>query len=156
MCVRTIVDTNVLSDLRGGNDALQQGVHRPSAWIRRRDGLIVSTDGGRFADEINKVGRIKELYARWEKNRLLLMIPYEVVQEVERTLDLGTIQSDDPHVLGLALAGEAVVLHSDDKNLHHDFKSLGAVHGVARSVYSYRATSVHRNRFLRSRKCTRC
>lgn len=151
MCIRTIVDTNVLSTLRDDDDTSQWD--RLSAWIRRGDGLIVFTDAGRFAEEINKVEWIRNRYVQWEKNGRLIKISHDKVREAQQMVDHRTIKSDDLHVLGLALAGKVVVLHSNDKKLCHDFKNLGAVHGVTRSVYPHEAAAKRRNQFLRTRRC---
>ena len=72
-------------------------------------------------------------------------IPAQDVQEKAEELE-DRIESDDPHIIALAIIADVKVLISNDRRLHEDFKNRNLVGG---KVYQTKSHS----RLLRNDTC---
>ena len=63
-------------------------------------------------------------------------MPAQEVQEKAAELE-GRIESDDPHIIALAIIAEVKVLVSNDRRLHEDFKNRNLVGGKVYQTKSH-------------------
>lgn len=129
MCI--ILDTNAFSDyvnekpymqpvrrwLEGGKGVRPKGklVYSPTPVIEKE--IRNHAKFGLQLKALRQAGRVKEVRS-------------DLVNKKQDTL--GKIESDDPHILALAIAGGVRVLVSRDKKLGVDFKRL-----TRGSIYKY-------------------
>ncbi len=112
MCI--IVDAN-LQGLFMDRHADMLPVHD---WIKKKGGKIAHSYTPKFQEETTKLFRI-ELRNLRRRGRLKLIASKDV-QKQQNTLP--NLQSDDPHIIALALAAKVKVLITHDKELEKDFK----------------------------------
>lgn len=134
MCA--IVDASVVFEVFGGK--------RTSAGIRFRewldDGCGQLVVGGRVLKELAQNGN----FARWlqEARRLSGRVRQIGAARVRKHEDAlvrsGLLQSNDAHVIALALASGARLLYTDDAGLQRDFENPEVVPGVPGRIYTSR------------------
>ncbi|MCY4116492.1 MAG: hypothetical protein OXF55_06300 [Caldilineaceae bacterium] len=116
MCI--ILDANLFGNFDDPHNEDMRPVHR---WLSKQNGKIVYSDTSKFRDEWMKGGNV--LLERLRQDGSLRLVPRADVEQIERSLE-GTIQSDDEHIVALALVADVRVLVSNDKALHQDFKCI--------------------------------
>lgn len=136
MCI--ILDANLFSTFDDPNNEDMKPVHR---WLDKQNGKIVYSDTQRLRDEWERGG--SRLLERLRQAGSLKLVSETEVEKVERSLE-GTIESDDEHIVALAIVAEVNVLVSNDRALHQDFKSI-----VGGKVYQAKSHS----RLLRRDTC---
>ena len=166
MCVRTILDASAFGHLCSGtkNSAGDQ----LRKWIGRRNGVVVYSTYGKYDEELSKHRDARELLGSFVDNGKA-----EDIDRADYKAALKKIpsnpprKSNDPHILALALASEATVLFSCDKNLRKDFadteiipkigrQQRRSVPGLIDKVPEDITKARERKRFLNSRRCTSC
>ena len=131
MCI--ILDTNAFSDYLN-EKPYTQPIRR---WLEgdkgvKPKGKLVYSPTPAIEREVDKHARFgRKLEALAEAGRVKMVQPALVNKKQEI---LGKIESDDPHVLALAIASGVRVLVSRDKKLGVDFKRLtrGSIYKYAR------------------------
>ena len=117
MCM--IVDTNRLSVfLRKPNN---EDVVPIRDWLNKGRGKVVYSTGGKFEKDINEFARntLNEL-TRGGKAKL---IPQQQLKsDISRLEKDSNYESNDAHVLALAVVSGARLLYTEDKALRDDFK----------------------------------
>ena len=121
MCV--ILDANGLGQYKDPNNAEMQPVRD---WLRR-SGKIVYSDTDKVRKEWAKGGGHNLMRELQRRNRLKLVSVRDVRQK-ENELK-GNIESDDEHIIALAMVANVKVLVSNDTALHRDFKNRDLVGG---------------------------
>lgn len=121
MCV--ILDANGLGQYKDPSNTQMQPVRD---WLRR-SGKIVYSDTDKVREEWTKGGGHNLRRELQRRNRLKLVSIQEVRQK-ENELK-GQIESDDEHIIALAMVANVKVLVSNDKKLHQDFKNRNLVGG---------------------------
>ena len=121
MCV--ILDANGLGQYKDPNNAEMQPVRD---WLRR-SGKIVYSDTDKFREEWARGGGHNLRRELQRRNRLKLVSVRDVRQK-ENELK-GNIESDDEHIIALAMVANVKVLVSNDTALHRDFKNRDLVGG---------------------------
>lgn len=121
MCI--ILDANLFSeylqntpDMQPVRRWLEGGGGTPSR------GKLAYSPTAKFQAELGKHHKFKTKIDALNRAGLLKMVPVSKVAEEESKLP--NLQSDDPHVVALALAGRVSLLVSRDKALHKDFKDV--------------------------------
>ncbi len=112
MCI--IIDANTSPHFKGKTPEAQFVVN----WII--DGKGTLETGGRNLDEIRACPLRNLLQQFLLAGRVRLYRHQDVIQ-YQRGLDQTKMESDDPHILALALVSGCRLLFSHDKNLHKDF-----------------------------------
>ena len=83
----------------------------------------------------------------------------EKVRECAREVQTeGGMESDDPHVLGLALVSGARLLYTNDLNLQKDFKNPALIRPrgkVYTTVVNHRFTDAHERLLKQRNLCSR-
>ena len=145
MCI--ILDANCFGDFRNGSNKDMQPIRR---WLAQRNGKIAYSDTAKFKSEWKTRGlNYKELNRAGQ----LKLIPKEEVLEKQAELN-GDLESDDPHVIALAIVAKIKVLvvqrqpdeplkggrrraRGGDTALQRDFKkwALGSVYITACHVH---------------------
>ena len=164
MCVRTIVDASAFRHIC--EPTRNSAGDQVRGWIDRGDGRIVySIDSTRYAEELERNRVFRAILRRYVQRGLAMEIGTESVQAAVHEIPGHPIrQSDDPHVLALALASEATVLFSCDRPLQKDFANHRVLCNVGghprRSVPDVRiglprdtSRAANRRKFLERRKC---
>lgn len=134
MCI--IVDANVLGNFL--SDPADEDTKPIRKWLDRGWGRIVYSTGGTFASEIK--GAARERLAVYVRDGRAASIPADRFEERKRALE-GRIQSDDPHVLALALEAKVRLLYTKDKQLIADFTDKKIIDRPRGKVYSSRRNS---------------
>ena len=93
-------------------------------WLDRRNGKIISSNTKKFRDEW---AQAKPLATELTRAGQLEVIS-QGVAEKENELK-GTIESNDEHIVALAIVAGVKVLISGDQALHKDFKNPNLVGG---------------------------
>ena len=170
MCVRTIMDANVLAEVASGDPS--QSFESLIAWFDRGDGLLIYTDDEEFMTEMLRArGNWKRLVSRYRQSNQMVRAAAPQVAKAKRDIAANPLRSrrKDVHLLALARVAEAAVLCTDDQGLKADFTNkqvLPRLPGRDRAVYPLpppgeRDRPASRNmrqaqrRFLDSRQCPR-
>ena len=154
MCMEAIVDTSELHKVLVSRELDGDSTFR--SWIRSRHGVLVYASTGDYRKEFLNNRRIMELINRYRQGGHLKLVDDTDLSVSEKQLQGIRIQSNDPHVLALALASDALVLCSDDNKLCTDFKNRSVLPKIgrqARAIYPTKATKKKREEFLGKRKC---
>ena len=123
MCI--VLDANLFGNFDDPHNEDMKPVHR---WLDNRNGKIVYSDTQKLQREW-KSGRGTHRLTSLRQSGQLKLVSKKDVEERESVLR-GKIQSDDEHIIALALVARVTVLVSSDQALHQDFKNL-----VGGSVY---------------------
>lgn len=143
MCI--IVDTNTFHKFREPDDEDMEPVW---TWLEKRDGKIAYADTEKLEAEWDK-GGMQNLRNRLRRSGQLKVVSSEDVQEKADELK-GEIESDDEHIIALAIVARVKVLVSyreGDRDLFDDFRDKNLVGGT---VYTRKA---HAQRMLRKDTC---
>lgn len=117
MCI--ILDANLFGKFDDLRNEDMKPVHR---WLNNRNGKIVYSDAEKIQREW-KIGRGTQRLTSLRQSGQLKLVSKRDVEERESALR-GKIQSDDEHIIALALVARVKVLVSSDQALHRDFKNL--------------------------------
>lgn len=177
MCVRTIIDTNMFGEL------LSDKIKPLRKWIERKDGILVYPDGGKYHEELKRLGfsihnldieqpqgphnkqhdhepkqskNIRLLLRTYRRRGSVTRIRRSCVEVEDECVATCSFRSDDPHIIALALASSALVLCTNDGNLKKDFTNcalLPRVGSKPRAVYPLHAQSAVQRNFVDRRKC---
>ena len=143
MCI--IVDTNTFHKFREPDDEDMEPVW---TWLEKRDGKIAYADTEKLEAEWDK-GGMQNLRNRLRRSGQLKVVSSEDVQEKADELK-GEIESDDEHIIALAIVARVKVLVSyreGDRDLFDDFRDKNLVGG---RVYTRKE---HAQRMLRKDTC---
>ena len=160
MCVRTLLDASAFRHARETKE--RTAGHQLRNWITRGDGVVVYSNSPAYAVELDKSPAVKALLVDFRQRGRAIRIDPELVQAEEQHVPhRPPRRSDDPHVLALALAGEATVLFSSDAALRDDFCGLlPRVGQQERSSFPLKVNQPQditeadrRRKFLERRKC---
>ena len=100
---------------------------------------------------------VMELIQRYEQGGQLRKISAEELTVADNLLGKKLHRSNDRHILTLALASEARVLCSDDRDRHADFKDKEILPPMGRRpriVYPVHGNDKRRREFLDRQRCT--
>ncbi|MYE90640.1 hypothetical protein F4X33_16770 [Candidatus Poribacteria bacterium] len=118
MCI--ILDADHFSKFQR-RDKDMQPVRR---WLDRRNGKIIFSDTKKFRDEWAQAKPLAAELARADQ----IEVVSQGVAEKENELK-GKIESNDEHIVALAIVAGVKVLVSSDQALHKDFKNPNLVGG---------------------------
>src|SRR5437762_121928 len=100
MCL--IVDANVASQVFSSDPAAD---FQP-VWDAIRTGQAVAVHGGQLTEEYALIASLRNLLLELERQGKMRLVPHEsVMTETERFRQSDILRSNDPHILGLASAG---------------------------------------------------
>ncbi len=122
MCI--VLDANLFGKFDDPHNEDMKPVHR---WLNKQFGKVVYSDTPRLRTEWERGG--SRVLERLRQDGSLRLVNSAEVEKMESTLE-GEIQSDDGHIVALALVADVRVLVSNDRALHQDFKNI-----VRGSVY---------------------
>ena len=125
MCI--IVDTNTFHKFREPDDEDMEPIW---TWLEKRDGKIAYADTEKLEEEWNR-GGMQNLRNQLRQAGKLKIVSPQDVQEKANELS-GEIESNDEHIIALALIARVQVLVSyreGDRNLFTDFKNRELVGG---------------------------
>jgi len=166
MCVRAILDASAFRHFSACTKDSAGDQFRK--WLDRGDGLLVYSTYGKYGAELGANNEILEsLRSYVDRGRAIDIGSAKVEMALNQIFNTSNRRSDDPHILALALAGDATVLFSCDKKLCQDFANPRVISKVGRqerhSVPDLHENSPeettkarNRKRFLNSRICTSC
>lgn len=124
-------------------------------WIDSGAGSLIV--GGKLLGELDKVSNFQQ----WRK-RAVFAGRITILDENAVNQKTGQVaphcKSDDPHVIAVALIGNARFLYSDDGDLQNDFKNPALVKNPRGKVYSTRRGqnfTPNHQRLLRQNPCKR-
>ena len=143
MCI--IVDTNTFHKFKEPDNEDMEPVW---TWLEKRDGKIAYSDTEKLADEWDN-GGMQNLRNQLRQAGKLKVVSSEDVQEKADELK-GEIESDDEHIIALAIVARVKVLISyreGDGDLFDDFRDKALVGG---RVYTRKA---HAQRMLKRDTC---
>lgn len=139
MCI--ILDVNSIGKFKNPDDEDMEPVRD---WLERKNGKIVYAYTEQFNKEWDEGGGY-QLRRDLQRRGKFKEIPAQAVQEKADELE-DRIESDDPHIIALAIIAEVKVLVSNDRRLHEDFKNRNLIGG---KVYQTKSHS----RLLRNDTC---
>ena len=122
MCV--ILDANMFGEFKDQSNEDMQPVWN---WLENKNGKIAYTNTRKFDEEWER-GGVTDLIKLLKQAEKLKEVPAPDVQQKENELT-GKIESDDPHIIALAIVANVKVLVSSDQTLHQDFKNRNLVGG---------------------------
>ena len=122
MCI--ILDANCIGQFK---DRANEDMKPVWNWLERKNGKIVYSATEKFKREW-KAGGGHNLEIELGRSGNLKLVPDQDVLEKQNELK-GQIQSDDPHIIALAIVANVKVLVSRDKALQQDFKNRQLVIG---------------------------
>lgn len=133
MCL--IIDTNRLGDFF--SEPRKTDSIPIYKWLKR-GGKLAFTNGGKFASEIR--GNLRSKLLRLYQDGTAVLVPKDAIEGVAKELK-GTIRSDDPHVLALAMEANIRLLYTGDRDLMDDFKNPRIINSPRGRIYSTAANS---------------
>ena len=116
-------------------------------WIGNRKAVLVV--GGKLLDELYQVNLAADQIQAWLKAGLAHLEPSENIDAEEPRIR-GRCQSDDPHVIALALASDARLLCSSDQDLHADFRNPALISNPRGAIYQ---NASHRHLLRHAGRC---
>ncbi len=122
MCV--ILDANMFGEFKDQSNEDMQPVWN---WLENKNGKIAYTNTRKFDEEWER-GGVTDLIKLLKQAEKLKEIPAQDVEQKENELR-GKIESDDPHIIALAIVADVKVLVSSDQKLHQDFKNRNLAGG---------------------------
>ena len=122
MCA--ILDANMFGEFKNQSNEDMQPVWN---WLEQKNGKIAYTNTRKFEEEWER-GGLTDLIQQLQRTGKLKEIPAREVRQKENELK-GQIDSDDEHIIALAMVANVKVLVSNDKDLHRDFKNRNLVGG---------------------------
>ena len=143
MCI--IVDTNTFHKFKEADNEDMEPVW---TWLEKRDGKIAYASTEKLEDEWDN-GGMQNLRNQLRQAGKLKVVSSEDVQEKADELK-GEIESDDEHIIALAIVASVKVLISyreGDRDLFDDFRDKSLVGG---RVYTRKA---HAQRMLKKDTC---
>lgn len=134
MCA--IVDANVVFEVFGRKRTRAGKQFRE--WLDDGPGQLVV--GGRVLDELtrNREFTLWLMEARRLSGRVRLVGRERIRKRENNLVRYGLLQSDDEHVVALALESGARLLYTDDGDLQGDFTNRQVVPGVDGRIYTSR------------------
>ena len=91
-------------------------------WVENKGKLVIDDKGELLREYKRGKGEMQTFIFNY-KHRIK-WVNKEEIQEQEKNLNKKELESNDEHIILLALASKANLLVSDDKDLHSDFKSI--------------------------------
>ena len=128
MCV--ILDANMFGEFKDQDNEDMQPVWN---WLEKKNGKIAYSNTKKFDEEWER-GGVTDLIKLLKQAEKLKEIPAQDVIKKENEL-IGKIESDDPHIIALAIVADIKVLVSSDRALHQDFKNAQSRRLVGGKVY---------------------
>lgn len=150
--MKTIVDSSVAAEVWKG-DTARFALFR--AWVARGDGLVLYATGGKFEAEMRRIGPTPG-WAEWRRRGRLLRVLADAVAAAEGEISESAVESDDSHLLAVAVAVGARMLCADDAALRADFANRAALPALPdgpRRTFPHRAARAKQKKFLDRRKC---
>lgn len=154
MCA--IVDNNVANEVFGSRspEAGKKFLH----WLGDRNGRLVV--GGKLLEELKGNSGFREWFQQNElSGRLRQVKRIQVEAEERRVRRKNLCQSDDEHVVALALVSGARLLYTNDADLIKDFKNRQIIANPNGKIYTTakanRFTSTHRRLLALRNLCRR-
>ena len=111
---------------------------------------------GKYLREIRKNRAVMELIRRYDQGGQLRKISAEALAVARAEIREKAHQSNDQHILSLALASEASILCSNDSDLRADFKNkdiLPPMGRQSRKLYPVDGSRRTRREFLNRQRC---
>ena len=137
MCA--IVDANTVFEVFGTKQT--DAGRRFRDWLDGGRGELVV--GGKILDELVRNRNFERwlLEARRLSGRVRQVGRARIRQRADDLVRSGLLQSDDEHVVALALESGARLLYTDDSRLQRDFTNRQVVSGVEGRIYTSRPTA---------------
>ena len=131
MCA--ILDANMFGEFKNQSNEDMQPVWN---WLEQKNGKIAYTNTRKFEEEWER-GGLTDLIQQLQRTGKLKEIPARDVRQKENELK-GQIESDDEHIIALAMVANVKVLVSKDEKLHRDFKNRNLVGGKVYQTASHK------------------
>ena len=163
MCVRTIVDASAFRHLL--EPTKESAGNQLRIWIERGSGIIVfSRSQETHRRELNLYRKVCELLATYsDRGRAREIDAGQIESALSQIPGPPDRESDDPHILALAVAGRATVLFSRDRKLRKDFANTRVIDKVGRQARASvpdllvspedAKKAANRRKFLEARRC---
>ena len=126
------------------------------SWIRERHGVLAFPIAGQYLNEVKRNRAVMELLQRYEQGGQIKKVSPRDLADADREIQRKSRQSNDPHILSLALASGARVLCSNDGDLRSDFKNRSILPSVGRRqrlLYPFGGDRRTRRGFLNRQRC---
>ena len=147
MCV--IVDNNVAARALVHDDVDFLPVKR--AVLQRRHKLV---HGGKLTDELTKNTLLRRVLMTFDRTGLSRIVPRNSLEPLERQLvDDGACESNDQHIVALAIVSGARVLCTEDRPLKRDFKNRALIARPAGRIFQ---NATHHQLVARRCRCPAC
>ena len=141
MCA--VLDASVCSMVFGGEDRPDAG-RRFFEWVNSGKGRLVI--GGKLRDELYQSQKFKNWAATAVQYGFLKECDDAEVKQCEDTIT--NLESNDSHIIALALVSHARLLCTGDRDLMKDFRNKGLISKPKGSIYSIKLGS----RFSKGKK----
>lgn len=154
MCA--IVDNNVASEVFGNRPP--EAGKRFRNWLGNRNGRLVV--GGKLLQELKGNSGFREWFQQNQLSGCLRQVRRSQVDVEEQRIKRENLcQSDDEHVVALAVISGARLLYTNDADLIKDFKDRRIVGNLSGRVYTTakakKFTSTHRKLLALRNLCCR-
>ena len=130
MCI--ILDVNSIGKFQNPADEDMEPVRD---WLERKNGKIVYAYTDQFNKEWDEGGGYQLRRDLQRRGKFKEILAQEVQEKADELED--RIESDDPHIIALAIIAEVKVLVSNDRRLHEDFKNRNLVGGKVYQTKSH-------------------
>ena len=135
-------------------------------WIERGDAVAVYSPNGTYGEELNRFQSARELlYTFRQSGKAIRIDEADIEADLNQIPDRPIRQSNDPHILALAVASKATILFSCDAKLCKDFANRQVLSNVGRrrrknvphllnNLPEDTTKASQRKRFFNDNKCT--
>lgn len=139
MCA--IIDNNVRHEVFGASDVQTEAGEYFLNWLENRNGKLVV--GGKLLEELSDYTGFRTWLRRaLVRGRVIRVSDADVDAETANLQSRNVCQSNDAHVLALAIVSGARLLFTNDQDLQEDFRNRGIIGGIRGRVYT---TLVHQD-----------
>lgn len=154
MCA--IVDNNVVTEVFGNRPP--EAGKKFRQWLGNRNGRLVV--GGKLLEELKGNSGFREWFQQNQLSGRLRQVKRSKVEAEEQRIRWENLcQSDDEHVVALAVVSGARLLYTNDADLIKDFKNRQIVANPNGKIYTTananRFTSTHRRLLAMRNLCRR-
>lgn len=136
MCL--IIDANLAA--RVFSDTAEADFTPILDWVEKQGGCLVI--GGQLSTELDRIEKARRLVIQWLRAGRARRISTEAVELEQAAVQRkGLCQSNDHHVIALALASGARTLCTHDQALQRDFKNAELIARPRGAIYKRQAHS---------------
>ena len=149
MCTNIIIDRDIASKKFMKFNRYED--KKLKEFIENKYFKVIYSNSNSWKVEIT--GKWKERLVSWRDQGLAVLSREDLSHSIKNLEELGTLKSEDFHILALAQITNTNFLYTDDDNLKKDFKNREIMKKGKTKLYPFRSKKQAIDDFLNKYKC---